>query len=344
MAENFENSFLKDKLLEDTIEFIQENMKFIKKVKIISQQGGILTSFINYKIVPKVIVLTVVRINTNGEANMIMRKIVFGLLAFSLIFTGCENYEPSFQNLENSEVNNSVNEYARSSKYTIEDLILNPELIGQIHNEEMNFIYEKLVLIRDNELHHNNMSIEEFIHFHIVESLKQKIELDKITNIDDFILKSDSIELNEIAFFQNELHDLTKLNLSIIDFKLNSKELYNKYAITNNDVVYQFNLKLVLSIADSSFEYWHLNQDKWSNLLNSTNTLFKRDSGSNGRIVRADIYGGVRGAVSGAITGAVAGGVGAVPAAVVGGLVSACVSSSAAGIREHLGYTTWWPF
>ena len=54
---------------------------YLKIISNLNQRGGTLTSRQDYKIVPKVVVLAVVRININGKYRFIMKNLFFGLIA-----------------------------------------------------------------------------------------------------------------------------------------------------------------------------------------------------------------------------------------------------------------------
>lgn len=230
-------------------------------------------------------------------------------------------------------------------KLTIKQLINDPALIGQIHNEEMDNMYTLMSLIKEGDLNTNGATLDQFVIDNIVKKLNEKIDFEG-TNIKTYYTTQGfkPSDNQKLVNFTNELAALTEQDLTITSFQASAKSRFVHYKSLANDELYQLSLAITYNISISSFDYWITNHSKWESLATTIKTKGGAKPGYGGRIAKADLIGAGTGAIRGGFAGAAAGGIGAVPGALVGGLINACVSSSAAGIREHLGYTTWWPF
>jgi hypothetical protein len=270
------------------------------------------------------------------------------LVISTLVCFSCSN-----DSVDNSIDSNqmTLSKEIASNNYDLIDLIDNPLLIGEIHNQEMDNIYNSLASMKNNGLN-SNKGIDEYVEFEIVENLTSKINFGTITDLGNFnyvdveILRDGDSKINKILDFESELQNLLDLDLTITEFNLQAELIFNNYKDLFSDDFYKKSILIIYSVSISSNTYWDNNFEKWEKLFINSEFNNRRgvsDAGK-GRIVKADISGAVRGAITGGIGGAIAGGIGAVPGAIIGACISSSVGSAAAGIREYLGYSTWNPF
>lgn len=261
-------------------------------------------------------------------------------LVFFLITLGCSSEPDSNE----SDITPTSKLNAREiGKITVSDLQKDPKKIGHIHNEVMDNVYNELLLIKEGKLKPSEKTLEEFVNIHVAKSLETKIDFEgqeaaKFINLG---IESPNDDQRLVDFYK-ELEDLTNKNLITNEFNIEANRILGKYKNYRKDNLYLQSLAAIHSIAINSNEYWAANADKWEDLAGAV--ALRRPPGSDGRIVRADIYGALRGGLVGAVGGALAGGIGALPGGLLGAVSSACSSSAITGVREHLGYSSWIPW
>jgi hypothetical protein len=279
-----------------------------------------------------------------------MKKYFFALLLIlsTTVYFSCtkDSINSSIDTYEYNLLDKSV-----SYDYHLNDLVENPSLIGEIHNQEMDNIYDNLYLMKINEAN-NTKTIDEYVESIIINNLNSKINFNGVTNLESYNFLESQLSnvsdpmVNKLIDFENELYQIVDLGLSIENFNIQAGLLLSSYNNHFSDELYKKSIMIIYSVSINSYAYWNTNFDKWVRLFNNSemsNRPGVSDAGK-GRIVKADIKGAVRGAITGAIGGAFAGGIGAIPGAIVGACMTSCISSSATGIREYLGFSSWNPF
>lgn len=265
-----------------------------------------------------------------------MKKLIYGGMFLALVgigAVGCKK-ESVFESNEKIATSITDSNQQKSSASIKAILEQNPERVGEIHNETLGFVYDQLFNLSFDA--RNNMTKHELFNFTKDKSIEYLIthtgedlsyeEINgfissantnfEITNkeivqdyIDQFYIGEEEITL---SFHTKKINKV--INEASLDYKLSSEDLNQIIAIG--------------SVAKNSHQYWESNSNAWYSLFNIPKAL---RPGYKGRVVDADISGGVKGFLTGW-----AGSGGNPLGGLLGSMLGAPVSSAWQGVTE------WW--
>lgn len=261
-----------------------------------------------------------------------MKKLIYGGLFLALVgigFIGCQK-EGAFESNENNATTISDSNQQKSSVSIKNVLEQNPERVGEIHNETLEFVYDQLTNLSFDV--RNNMSEQELLDFTKDKSIEylmtytgEDISYEEISEFLSFLDDNSELEFDEAVneyihqFYLGE----EEISLSIHTKRVN--QVIDDAKLDENLNQEEINTIIAIgSVAKKSHQYWESNSNAWYSLFNLPKAP---PPGYKGRIIDADIDG----AGQGALTGLVGGWVGSLLGACLGGPVA----SAWQGVREY---------
>lgn len=259
-----------------------------------------------------------------------MRKLIYGGLFTTLVaiaFIGCEK--------ENSVDKKNVSSL---DKLNLE-LSENPEKVGIIHNETLDYVYNQLKDLGFEK--RNNLTEEELMTFTKEKSIEYLMTYTKdaisYEDINDFIMSlriKPNLKSNSLVQSYGSQLLIGSNFLSIDDHnsKVNSviQTASSDIELSTDDLnqIIAFG-----SVATNPHQYWEANSEDWNSLFEEDGSRVEEGGsralppGYKGRIVDADIDG----AITGAVTGLLGGWIGSL----LGAALSSPISSAWQGIKEY---------
>lgn len=176
-----------------------------------------------------------------------------------------------------------------NAKLTLNDLVEQPEMIGEIHNQSLDYTLNELEKLSEEEV--QNLNIQEFVNLQTSNYMNSKFELDSL-NVSDFIIYDDfdvTTKTNLILFYEDLINNIDTAT-SVASFVTDTESIYLNYLSLSADDNYILQIKSTYSVAIKSFEYWHntANIAKWAKGKPSTGTV---------NIIKADVKGAVKGVI-----------------------------------------------
>ena len=220
-------------------------------------------------------------------------------------FVGCEK-EGAFEANENNVTTISDSNQQKSSVSIKNILEQNPERVGEIHNETLEFVYDQITNLSFDV--RNNMSEQELFDFAKDKSIEylmtytgENISYEEINNFITSLYTNPEISHKEVVqvyidqFYLNE----EEISLSFHTKKVNT--VINEASIDNRLSNEELNQIIAIgSVAKKSHQYWESNSNAWYSLFNLPKAL---PPGYKGRIIDADIDGAGQGALTGLVGG-----------------------------------------
>ncbi len=228
----------------------------------------------------------------------------------------------------------------KSNVETTKSHTLDYEMVGELHNEGLDFILEE---IKSQPTTKNG--VREISRQFIDNAIEKFLNNNNINTGYESVITRSASELNESVA---ELSDSTaKIYYAKIQKVFYSSEFSNsKDAIEHIEAIEEeiklnctgSDLSALLcgaSVAKNTLIYWEKNTAKWVEAITGANTrVLTRAEWSWKEFGGQDVSGAVAGAVVGAGVGSLAGGAGAVPGAIVGGLTGGVANSAEYAVKQ----------
>ena len=205
--------------------------------------------------------------------NITLKLSIFSMILLSTILFSCKEEPPV----------RSVGEFYQNltTNITYTGYIDSVNMVGLQHNEFLDSIHNKLLLIKNGEEQQPQLTLNEFLFDEIISFANLKnYDFNLIDSTQLFLL--DSFNLNQ---FLNTYTDLTPLSMSIlssldsiiIELTLDNISLSQFNQFCNSKINVAFNIDSVfekyyvgsvLSVSKHSANYWNDNYEKWVELGN----------------------------------------------------------------------------
>lgn len=215
-----------------------------------------------------------------------MKKLIKALLIVVLFATTTNCSDENSTSVSSTE-NTSNFSTTRMSKLSLDDLVDQPEIMGDIHNEALDYVYYQLAKLSDEQV--EELNIEDFVKSQTINFMNDKFEVEDLS-VGDYITYDDWDETADtnVTSFYNEITDLIDTANSPASFYTDAESKHLTYLNLSNDDLYTLKIKWIYSIAIKSYEYWHdtANIAKWSK---------SKPVASVSPTVKADVKGAVKG-------------------------------------------------